>query len=179
VLLRWKRHPPRVTDAAKPRRDLAFWYATWFGSGLFPTAPGTVGTIACLPLWGALLYFEVPWWGRLGLAFALFFVGIPAATRTAENLGKDDPKEVVIDEVAGQGVAIAFAATTWPALIVGFALFRLFDITKPPPVGWADKKLHGGLGIMLDDMLAGGMAAAGLYAFERWAWPPIAAAIGA
>lgn len=155
-------------EPSAPSRPLAFWLATFFGSGLFPKAPGTAGSVASLVLWAPLVWLETPWWVRLGLAVLIFAVGIPVSTRTAELLGKDDPKEVVIDEVAGQGVALCLAGPTVVGVLLGFALFRVFDIAKPPPVGTADKRLHGGLGIMLDDMIAGAYAVGILTAAEHY-----------
>lgn len=162
---------PPPSPGPAPHRGPAFWLATWFGSGLFPKAPGTMGSLASLVVWAPLVLWGAPWWVRLGLAFAIFAVGVPVSTAAARALGKDDPKEVVIDEVAGQGVALALAAPLGLSVLLGFALFRLFDIAKPPPVGTADRHLHGGLGIMVDDMLAGGYALALLFVAERWLYP--------
>ncbi len=142
----------------QPARGPAFWWATFFGSGLFPRAPGTVGTVASMVLWAPVVLNDLPWWARLLLVGVVFVTGTWAADRAAVLLGKDDPKEVVIDEVAGQGVALLFAPALPWTLVVGFVLFRIFDIAKPWPVSWADRKVHGGLGIMLDDILAGGYA---------------------
>jgi phosphatidylglycerophosphatase A len=153
---------------AEEKRDLSFWYATFFGSGLFPVAPGTAGTVASLVLWAPIVLWEVPWWGRLFLAILIFVTGTPAASRCASFLKKDDPKEVVIDEVAGQGFALAWAGPHLILVLAGFLLFRFFDIVKPWPVSWADKKLHGGLGIMLDDVIAGFYAAIVLFLAEPY-----------
>jgi phosphatidylglycerophosphatase A len=154
-------------------RSPAFWLGTFFGSGLSPFMPGTAGSLASLLLWVPIVYVDTPWWGRLLLAVAIFLVGIPISTRCAEILDNEDPKEVVIDEVAGQGVAVVLCAAHPASLAAAFVLFRIFDIAKPWPVGWADKKLHGGLGIMVDDMLAGGFALGCLWLVERYAWPAL------
>lgn len=157
----------------RPSRGPAFWLATFFGAGLLPKAPGTWGSLASLAIWAPLVLFSVPEWLRVLLAVVVFLIGIPASTRAAAVLGKDDPKEVVIDEVAGQGLALALAAPSVASIVLGFALFRLFDVKKPWLVGWADRELHGGLGIMADDMIAGALALVVLTAFERWAVPAL------
>jgi phosphatidylglycerophosphatase A len=158
---------PDSSESGRPRPGgFAYWVAIFGGSGLFPVAPGTAGTVASLLLWAPMLWIGVPWWARLLAALGIFALGVWASERAANLLGKDDPKEVVIDEVAGQGVALILAGPSWISLALGFLLFRLFDIWKPWPVGWADKKLHGGWGIMTDDMIAGAYALALLWAWE-------------
>ena len=137
-------------------RDPRLLLAYGFGFGLAPKAPGTFGTLAGIPL--AILVMWLPSLWSVGLLAVLFLVGIPICQKGAERLGCDDPGAVVWDEIVGYGVAvIAVPLSIW-TLVAGFALFRLFDITKPWPIGWADKRVHGGLGIMLDDVLAGLMA---------------------
>jgi phosphatidylglycerophosphatase A len=164
---------PQTASDARPPRSAAFWLATWFGSGLLPKAPGTWGTIASLFLWAPMVMLETPWWARLLTSLAIFAIGVPVSTKVAKEVGKDDPKEVVIDEVAGQGLAYVLAAPTVTSLVVGFALFRFFDIKKPWPVGWADRNLHEGTGIMVDDMLAGAWALGLLFALERYGLPAL------
>jgi len=127
--------------------------STWFGSGLLPKAPGTWGSLAAIPF--ALLI----WWvgGALWLAFAglvLFSVGIWAAQQYANAASRDDPPEVVVDEVAALWLVLAALPATPFNWIAGFLLFRLFDIAKPWPVGLADGRIKGGFGIMLDDIIA-------------------------
>ena len=135
-------------------RDPAVWLATVFGVGKLPWAPGTWGSLVALPLawlitdWGGS-------WALLGAIVLVFYFGVWAADRTAKKAGTADPGSVVIDEVAGQWLALLLIAPNWIGYAVGFALFRLFDIVKPWPVSWADRKIKGGLGIMLDDLLAG------------------------
>jgi phosphatidylglycerophosphatase A len=132
--------------------------ATGFGIGLLPGPAGTWGSLAALP--GAAL---VAWlWGSIGLAVAaalVFALGCWAAGAAARSSGILDPGFIVIDEVAGQFVALLPAPLDPLGFAAGFALFRLFDITKPFPAGWADRRIHGGFGIMLDDIAAGGYAA--------------------
>mgnify|MGYP006139536463 CR=1 FL=1 len=104
----------------------------------------------------------------MGLIIVIITViGTIAAEKTAVLLGKEDPKEVVIDEVAGQGIALLFCPLAWQWFLVAFVLFRFFDILKPWPVGWADKNLHGGIGIMADDLIAGAFAL-GLVQMAAW-----------
>lgn len=137
-------------------KRFAYILATWFGCGLSPVAPGTVGTFGALPL-----YFLVRGGGPpavLGLAIVLTFVGVWAAGVVAETSGKHDPQIVVIDEVAGVLVALA-AAHSSLGIVVAVGLFRVFDITKPFPARRAEK-LPGGWGIVLDDIVAGIYAAA-------------------
>ncbi len=128
--------------------------ATWFGSGLSPTAPGTVGSLASLVLWAPLVLLEAPSWARLLAVVVVFVVGVVASDRVCAVRG-EDPQIIVIDEVAGMGITLLCVGPSVAALVVGFACFRLFDISKPWPVSWADQKIHGGLGVMLDDVLAG------------------------
>lgn len=144
-------------------RDPAVLLATGFGAGLLPKAPGT---------WGSLLAVALAWLingaaGRAGLAVAAvaaFAVGVWAAGVCAEKYGGEDPGQIVIDEIAGQWLVLLVVTPGWIGYGLGFALFRAFDILKPWPVSWADRTIKGGLGIMIDDVLAAGYAAAVLYA---------------
>jgi phosphatidylglycerophosphatase A len=147
---------------------LARIIATFFGAGLSPKAPGTVGSLASLLLWAPLVLGGHPWWVRLVVVGGLFVVGTWASNRMVGALG-EDPQQVVIDEVVGMGLSLLLA-TTWLHLVVGTLLFRLFDIWKPGPVGYADKHVKGGLGVMLDDVVAGGMALV-VTMVVSWAWP--------
>lgn len=127
--------------------------ATWFGSGLLPWAPGTWGSLAALPFAVALAWFGGAW--ALSIATLLsFIVGVWASQRYANAIGRKDPGSVVIDEVAGQWLAILPIATTFWLYPVAFLAFRLFDITKPWPARNAEN-LPGGMGIMADDIVAG------------------------
>ncbi len=134
----------------------ALFLATWFGTGLLPFAPGTFGTLGGLPLAVALLYFPAPFRAAFLLVFLL--VAVWASGRSQSILGRSDPPEVVIDEVAGFLVATWLLRPDWANLAGAFLLFRLFDILKPFPVGFIDRRLKGGLGIVLDDIAAGGYA---------------------
>lgn len=135
--------------------------ATWFGFGLSPKAPGTAGSLAALPFaWVIQAYV-----GSAGLfvaAIAVFFLGWWASAsylRASADQADNDPKEVVIDEVAGQWLLLAALTIpsgppSWFSYLIGFLLFRFFDIVKPWPVSLADRKVKGALGIMLDDIVA-------------------------
>lgn len=130
------------------------WIATGFGSGLFPRAPGTAGSlVALIPWWFALRELPLAWYAAvLVLTFAL---GVWTCDVAGRRLGVDDHRALVWDEFVGQWIALCAAPLGWPWLIAGFALFRLFDVWKPWPIRIADRRVHGGFGVMLDDVLAG------------------------
>ena len=136
--------------------------ATWFGAGKLPVAPGSWGSLAALPFAWGLVWFGGPL-ALLAGAVAVFGVGIWASGRIIQAGGAKDPGEIVIDEVAGQWLSLVAAPLDPLAYAAGFALFRIFDIFKPWPAGWIDAKLGGGVGIMLDDIVAGAYAGAALY----------------
>lgn len=130
---------------------------TFFYAGYLKPAPGTWGSIGGVFLWAALGNAIPPQWrtaSLIALAIVVTAIGIPAATRVARGLGKEDPSQVVIDEVAGQLITLIHAPLNWKALLVGLILFRLFDITKPFPLRRLEN-LPEGTGIMLDDVGAG------------------------
>lgn len=136
------------------RNSFSKLLSTWFYSGLSPIAPGTCGSLATLPFVYALMF----WSGAqavLIFALCISVIGIFVANDYAKQLQQSDPGSIVIDEVAGQALTLLVAGTNLWLYILGFILFRLFDITKPWPVSWADQKVKGGLGIMLDDIFAG------------------------
>ncbi len=127
--------------------------ATWFGCGLSPVAPGTVGTLGTLPL--AVVLLRLPPMQYWAATVAITVLGIWASGRVARELATDDPQSVVIDEVSGTLIALGFVQGL--GVVAGGAavlLFRIFDIWKPGPIDWV-QRLHGGFGIMLDDVLAG------------------------
>lgn len=138
----------------------AGWIASGFGAGLSPLAPGTVGSaVALLPYpW----LRELPLWGYLTFVLAVFVLGIWASRVLVARLRIEDPGCIVVDEFVGQWLALAFVPPGWIWILVGFLLFRLFDVAKPWPVSWADRNVGGGFGVMLDDALAGLLAAAAL-----------------
>ena len=134
-------------------RSTAWVVATWFGCGLAPKAPGTVGTLGAIPL-----YWLVARWGPPGVgatALGVTLVGVWAASQVARELGNEDPQVVVVDEVAGMLITmLPMAAWSWRAVAVGVVLFRLLDITKPWPIR-ACERLPGGGGGVMDDVAAG------------------------
>jgi phosphatidylglycerophosphatase A len=131
--------------------------ATWFGTGLLPITPGTWGSLAALPFaWAIRSHF-----GTAGLTVATviaFTIGWWAAATVAKASAIEDPGAVVIDEVAAQWLVLLPAPLDPIAYALAFLLFRIFDIWKPWPVRWADRRVKGGLGIMLDDFLAAAYA---------------------
>jgi phosphatidylglycerophosphatase A len=132
--------------------------------------PGTAGTLAALPFWWLLSHCHVALYGVVLLISAL--LGIVFCGRTAVDLGVADPGMIVWDEFVGLWITLwALPAPQWQWVVIGFFLFRVLDIVKPWPIRWLDRSVHGGLGIMLDDVAAGGMAAlllnlCGYY----WSW---------
>jgi phosphatidylglycerophosphatase A len=127
-----------------------------FGSGLAPKAPGTFGTLAALPFY--LLLQQLPVSYYLLVLIAAFAVGIYACDRTATAMKVHDHGGIVWDEFVGFWVTMVAAPPGWLWILIGFGLFRLFDILKPFPINWFDRHIKGGLGIMLDDVLAGSVA---------------------
>ena len=155
--------PKRSVTEAQGRP--AWLIATWCGVGLVPVAPGTAGSLAALPFAWAIATAA----GPVGLALAIvlvFAVGCWAAGAYSAAEGDPDPQAVVVDEVAGQWLALLPATVlSTPApwhYAVALVLFRIADIGKPWPAGWIDRRLRGGWGIMLDDIAAGLYAALGL-----------------
>ncbi len=135
------------------RRPLHHWLALGFGSGLAPRAPGTAGTLAALPIY--LLVSQLPIMSYLGLILVLSVLGIWICGRTARELGIKDPSVIVWDEIVGFLLTMTAAPPGWAWILAGFVAFRVFDILKPWPISWLDRHVSGGLGIMLDDLLAG------------------------
>jgi phosphatidylglycerophosphatase A len=147
-------HPPSET------KTLWAWaVGTFFGAGLLNPGPGTYGSIAAVLLWfgAAHLLHPTPIALAIGTAIAALaatLIGIPAATIVARESGREDPGHVVIDEVAGQLIALIAIPADWRHAAVSLLLFRIFDILKPPPIRQLER-LPGGTGIMLDDVAAG------------------------
>lgn len=142
--------------------------ATWFGCGLMRPAPGTWGSLGALPFG---IFFLV--YGSSAVltlaAIALFFIGIWATGQILSGSGDDsDPQIVVIDEVVGQWIALIPAALNPVSLLVALILFRAFDILKPWPVSYFDRKIPGAWGVMLDDVAAGILAALCLWGLQLW-----------
>jgi phosphatidylglycerophosphatase A len=138
-----------------------------FGIGYFPHAQGTIMSAIALPLAILLaLKFGGGYVVIAGTAIIVLVIGILSCSEHVRETGNPDPSECVIDELAGQLLAssfVAFGALSLPAFFLSFVLFRIFDIWKPWPVSWAENELHGGLAVMMDDIIAGLMA--GILAF--------------
>jgi phosphatidylglycerophosphatase A len=132
---------------------LAVFIASFAYSGYAPIAPGTVGSAAALVVYAGLRAFGLIEFEPLVIAIVLV-VGVWAATRTARHLARTDPGVVVIDEVAGMLITVAFLHVSLTGAVAGFFLFRIFDIVKPFPAAQSEA-LPGGLGIMMDDVFAG------------------------
>lgn len=146
-------------------RNPVHFLAFGFGSGAVRRAPGTWGTLAAVPF--VPLWQHLPFTGYLLVLVVSALVGIWLCGRTARDLGVHDHGGIVWDEFVGYWLTMLLAPPGWLWLLGGFVLFRFFDILKPWPIGWVDRKVHGGLGIMLDDILAGLMALAVLLLIEQ------------
>lgn len=151
------KNPAFVALLKNPVHLLAFG----FGSGLAPVAPGTFGTLAAVPLFCVMV--QLPLLAYAGLTLVACLIGIYLCGKTATDLGVHDHGGIVWDEFAGFWLAMLPVAPIgaideprfWLITAIGFAVFRFFDALKPWPIRWLDKSVHGGLGIMLDDLLAG------------------------
>ncbi|GAA5524880.1 phosphatidylglycerophosphatase A [Microbulbifer aestuariivivens] len=128
-----------------------------FGSGLARKAPGTFGTLAAIPLWWPLQQLPPVWY--LAVVVAAAILGCYLCGAASRKMGVHDHGGIVWDEMVGYWLTMFMAPAGWGWAIYGFVLFRIFDIAKPQPIGWADRHVHGGVGIMLDDILAAGYAA--------------------
>lgn len=140
--------------------------ATWFGAGLARKAPGTWGSLATLPLGILTLWLGGPW-ATAAAGLAATVIGLWAVEVYLQTAALKDPKEVVIDEVAGQLFALVPAGLDWRLWIIAFVLFRFFDITKIGPIGWAER-LPRAFGVMVDDVIAGIVAGLCLWAIGRY-----------
>lgn len=162
-------HPPRLHPGLG--RDPAVLLVSGFGSGFLRPAPGTWGSLAALAIW---------WWGlsslswplQLAVVGATFALGTWLTARVGRRYGVHDDPVIVIDEFAGLWLTLLAAPAHWLAALLGFALFRAFDIAKPWPVSWADRRVPGALGVMLDDLIAGAFGFFVLQlAIRAFAWP--------
>jgi phosphatidylglycerophosphatase A len=161
---------PTPPTSTLRRTAWAWIVATFFGAGLLRPGPGTYGSVAALLLWvtaahivhGATLALATA-----AAALAATLIGIPASTRVARESGRKDPGFVVIDEVAGQWIALIAIRPDWPHALLALVLFRLFDIWKPWPIRRLER-LPEGTGIMLDDVAAGVLALALNLLVARW-----------
>lgn len=140
-----------------PRHFLAFG----LGAGAAPFAPGTAGTLVAVPLYLLVQHLTLPVY--LALTAALFVFGVWLCHATTRDLAVHDHPGIVWDEIVGFLVTMAAAPAGWAWVVSGFLLFRAFDMLKPWPVSWADRRVGGGFGIMLDDLFAGLYAALTLF----------------
>ena len=160
-------HPP------SEKKTLWAWaIGTFFGAGLLKPGPGTYGSIAAVLLWFAAAHILHPAQitiaiGTAAAAILATLIGIPAATIVARESGREDPGHVVIDEVAGQLIALIAIPADWQHAALSLILFRLFDILKPPPIRQLER-LPAGTGIMLDDVAAGLFALATAQLIHLW-----------
>ena len=134
-------------------RNPVHFLAFGLGSGCAPKAPGTFGTLAAVPLY--LLMVQIPLLFYIALVSLAFVAGILICGKTSRDLGVHDHGGIVWDEFVGFWLTMILAPPGWLWILAGFVFFRIFDILKPWPIGLLDKKVEGGLGIMLDDVLAG------------------------
>lgn len=162
-LLKRNRLPAPIWNS--PARLLA----CGFGSGASPYAPGTVGTVAAVPLY--LLLAPLPLPVYLLVTALLFLIGIWACQVTARSFGVHDHGGIVWDEFVGYLLTMAAAPSGWQWPLAGFVLFRLFDILKPWPIRWLDRRVPGGFGIMLDDLGAGVYALGAMQLLAYFAQP--------
>jgi phosphatidylglycerophosphatase A len=161
-----------VAQQGERRTGWAWVVATFFGAGLLKPGPGTYGSVAAALLWWGSAHVWHPGArtlaiGTLVAAVVATFVGIPAATIVAREAGREDPGFVVIDEVAGQWIALIAMRAGWEHAALGLLLFRVFDIWKPWPVRRLEE-LPAGTGIMLDDVAAGVLALVVGLLVSRW-----------
>jgi len=164
----------RQDDLVAPKHSKFAWaMATVFGIGMIGKGGGSVAAAVTCAIWWLLAAYIIPspwiWPLTLLLSIIVTMRGIRWSEVVARELDKDDPSEVVIDEVAGQLIALLWAPLRWPYVLAAFILFRIFDIFKPPPIRQLES-LHGGLGIMMDDVGAGIMALAVLRVALHYNW---------
>jgi phosphatidylglycerophosphatase A len=141
-----------INLATRVWQDPVYFIAFGFGSGLMSVAPGTWGTLAAIPIY--LLLSSSHWITYTIATFLAFVLGVWVCNKVTHDLGVQDYKGIVWDEVVGYLLTMFLAPHGVWWILLGFILFRIFDIWKPQPIRFVDQKIHGGLGIMLDDVLA-------------------------
>ncbi len=159
-----------MTDSATTRRVAlgtpSGFLAFGFGSGLAPFAPGTFGTLAAIPPY--LLLAQLSWPYYLLVLVLTFLLGVFLCERASQHLGVHDHGGIVWDEFVGFWLTLFLIPNEWHWIVVGFLLFRLFDIIKPFPIKWLDQQVKGGFGIMIDDVIAGVYAWLVLFLLVRY-----------
>jgi phosphatidylglycerophosphatase A len=148
--------------------DPVLFLAFGFGSGLSRKAPGTWGTVAAIPVYWLFAQADMLVYSLLTISVML--TGVMICGAAAEKLGEHDFSGIVWDEIAGYLVTMWLVPFTWQAVVLGFVLFRVFDILKPWPIKWVDQHVQGGLGIMLDDVLAGILAGSLMLLALKQSW---------
>jgi phosphatidylglycerophosphatase A len=154
----------RARSPASLMRDPGHCLSLGLGSGCISRAPGTWGTLAGLLVYG--VFFWVPLAVYLTVVVTAFVAGIYLCERTARALGVHDDGAIVWDEFVGVWIALAFQPSEWEWIAAAFVVFRFFDIIKPWPISWLDRRVSGGMGIMIDDVLAGIYALVVLLVFQ-------------
>ena len=157
-----------MTDRATTRQvalgSVDGFLAFGFGSGLAPFAPGTAGSLAAIPLALPLVYLPLP--AAIAVIAAAFAFGVWLCGRVGKRLGVHDHSGIVFDEFVGLWLVLVLVPFHWAWWLAAFAVFRIFDAAKPWPIGWFDRRVHGGFGVMLDDVLAAGFSLAVLLLAE-------------
>lgn len=148
-----------AAPAWRDLRDPVLLVACGFGSGLAPRAPGTAGTLLAAALW-ICVFAALPWLAQGLVAVVAGVFGVWLCDRAVARLGVDDHPAIVWDEFAGVWLALWLAGPGWPAAVLAVVAFRVLDIAKPGPVGAAERRWRGGLGVMADDLVAGVLAGA-------------------
>ena len=158
-----------MTNANFDIKNPVHFLALGFGSGLIKPAPGTWGTLAGIPVFYGLVWFTgIGSFWYLAAVVLSFLVGVYLCGQTAKDIGVHDHGAIVWDEIVGLLITFAFFIPNLATVVIGFLLFRLFDIVKPWPIKALDKHVHGGFGIMLDDVVAGVFAWLGLFAIDYY-----------
>ncbi|RXK34401.1 phosphatidylglycerophosphatase A [Arsenophonus endosymbiont of Bemisia tabaci Asia II 3] len=159
-----------MTDAKSRLKLSNPWHllATGFGSGLSPIIPGTMGSLAAIPFW-LLMYWLLPVWLCWFIILFGFVVGIVICQRTSDDTQVHDHGSIVWDEFIGMWMTLmVIPLVSWQWVLIAFVLFRFFDILKPWPIGWFDRQVGSGLGIMLDDIIAAIFAMVIVAALAHW-----------
>ncbi len=151
--------------------------ATWFGSGLAPIAPGTWGSLATLPVGWVLAVYGGPW-ALLAGAIVATIAGTWASSVIVARGRIRDPGLIVIDEVAGMLLTLVGASVTWWGFALAFVLFRAADVLKPFPANWCDAHVHGGFGVMLDDLVAAVYSLIGTWLLSEYVLADLIARLG-
>lgn len=159
----------------KSKRELikhpVHFFSFGFGTGLLPKAPGTFGTLPAIVLVWLFAPLDVA--AYMGVVVFAAIIGIYLCGATAKAMGEHDAPAIVWDEIAGYMIAMIAVPVSWQSLLLAFVLFRIFDIIKPWPISWLDKKVDGGFGIMLDDIVAGFITLVLMHIVLSLGWLPM------